>query len=129
MLRGHHIYSRTSLFPGQRLRLTASEEDPVQTSASEIIALTLPRWGAVRPAAPANTICLFVTGTVVRSRQQKDHLLQVLEDLNRTASGRSAAKAIEALKYLYARQEEEIRHGRDERALDWWIAYDLASVA
>lgn len=116
MLRAHIIYIRTSLFPGQRLTLTMTEEMRVQKAASEIITLTKPRWGSSRPIASVNMVCLFLVGTVVQQDAQKQHILDVLDEMNDGATGWNFQRAAKALRVLY----DEQRNYNDTRELDWW---------
>lgn len=64
-LRLQFIYSRTSLYPGQRAALTPTEEHQVQTAAAEIFYLLRPRWGSVRPITASNLPALFLAGVVI----------------------------------------------------------------
>lgn len=113
------IYSRTSLYPGQRMSLSDTDERRVRTAASEILYLTQPRWGAVRPIAFSNLLSLFICGTALTAGTQKERLLSVLEAMDAEACGRNFACAATALRTLYEAQASERVH--DARLLDWWV--------
>lgn len=111
------IYSRTSLFPGQRLALPPDQEQRVQTAAAEILYLTRPRWGVFRDVTASNLPALFLCATVISSELQKQEILTFIELMDAQASGWNFACAARALRVLF----ELYKQVEDQRTLDWWV--------
>lgn len=118
MIRMQFIFSRTSLYPGQRLHLSVEQETQVQKAANEILFLTQPRWGEKRQIASSNLLALFMAGTVLTDNDDRRLLFTALRDLDREfACGRNFACAARALNALYDAMEAR----EQPSEVDWWI--------
>ncbi|KAH7360894.1 hypothetical protein BKA65DRAFT_194776 [Rhexocercosporidium sp. MPI-PUGE-AT-0058] len=115
------IYAHTSILPQQRRQLTKRREEYIQYVAREILYLTRPRWGETRPIAASNLVALFMCGTVVTSKEDKEEVLRVLAMMGADASGRNFVRSIDALKALFKEQERVKQGGGDEKEVDWFV--------
>ncbi|KAL5326569.1 hypothetical protein ACEPPN_004256 [Leptodophora sp. 'Broadleaf-Isolate-01'] len=115
------IYAHTSILPQQRRQLTRRREEYVQYLAREILYLTRPRWGETRQIAASNLVALFMCGTVVTTKEDKEEVLKVLETMGADASGRNFLRAIDALKALFLKQERVVEGGGYEMGVDWFV--------
>ncbi|CZT51800.1 uncharacterized protein RSE6_12999 [Rhynchosporium secalis] len=120
-IRQLQLYMHTSIFPKQRKQLTTRREEYIQFLAREILHLTRPRWGTVRPIAASNLVALFICGTVVTSPGEKEEIIRVIETMGAEASGRNFMRAVDALRALYMEQERVKMDNGDERDIDWFV--------
>lgn len=62
-----------------------------------------------------------MAGTLVTSIEDKAEILQILGSMFAETSTRSFARAIDALKCLYAEQERISQAGGDAKSVDWLV--------